>query len=148
MTFLPHDMSKSFPVQAPMHTASEIALGKSGQKNGKFSPKFGKLSKDCATRAVAYLVELYPAKTAEYVAADTGLAPDTVRKWLMRVSSPSFMACMTLIAAYGPEFLAAVMDKPPVWIDTAARAARREQLAREMAALEAEMAGAALGGEP
>lgn len=99
----------------------------------------GQLSPACAARAVAFLRQRHPVKTAASVAATTGLSAEAVKKWLERSSAPSFVACFALIRAYGPDFLTAVMEHPPAWIDTAARTARREALARDIARLTAEL---------
>lgn len=129
-----------------MPASSQMASGQFSKKSGQPSKKFGQLSGKagqlspaCTARAIAFLRARHPAKTAEEVAALTGLPADTVRKWLDRASAPSFAACFALIGAYGPDFVAAVMEHPPAWIDTAARAARREALARDIARLQAEL---------
>ena len=105
----------------------------------------GQLSPACAARAVAFLRSRHPVKTSAAVAADTGLQAETIKKWLDRSSAPSFAAVFALIGAYGPAFIAAVMEHPPAWIDNAARAARREALARDISRLQTELAR--LGGD-
>lgn len=82
---------------------------------------------------------LHPAKTAECVAADLGIAPSTVAKWLERGTTPNGWAFPRFIAAYGPEFLCAVMDHPPAWLDRAAREEEQRRLRAEIAALEARL---------
>lgn len=124
---------------ALMRGSSHAVAGQSSQKFGQLSQNFGQLSEECADRVVAFLRARYPAKTAESVAAETGLGADRIRKWIDRGSKPSCAACFVMISVYGPEFLSAVMDRPPAWIDTAARAARREQLRAEISALEARL---------
>lgn len=94
---------------------------------------------------MAFLRSRHPVKTSAAVAADTGLQAETVKKWLDRSSAPSFAAVFALIGAYGPGFIAAVMEHPPAWIDNAARAARREALARDISRLQSELAR--LGGD-
>ncbi len=108
-------------------------MGQSSPKKGQFSPKRGQLSPACAERAIAFLRDRHPHKTAEEVAATTGarVSAGTVKKWLSRVSAPSFVATLALISAYGPEFLTAVLINPPEWLTAARRA-------EEQAALEAE----------
>ena len=113
--------------------------GQVSSAKGQLSPGRGQLSPACTARALAFLRNRHPIKTAEEVAAATGLPADTVKKWFDRDSAPSFAACFALIGAYGPDFVAAVMEHPPAWIDTAARAARREALARDIARLQAEL---------
>lgn len=87
----------------------------------------------CPDRAVAFIRALYPIKTADCVAADTGLPVQTVRRWLEGVAKPSFIGFSRLILAYGPAFLAAVFPCQPRWLTDAYQ---REQLA----ALEEEQA--------
>ena len=118
--------------------SSDGCSGKSGQKFSKLSqnePKFG-ISDDCADRVVAFLVARHPEKAAEAIEAETGIAASTARKWLAGSSRPSFVACLTLIQVYGPEFLAAVLDRPPVWISRAASAADAERTRAQIAALQ------------
>jgi hypothetical protein len=134
-------------------------MRQSSSKFGQLSQNHGQLSKNpdtcpnrrrpavisgaCADRVVAFLRRRHAstgAKIAEAVEADTGVSAGTVRKWLDRSSAPSFAACLALITAYGPEFLAAVFDRAPSWIDAAARAARRDQIESAIACLEAEAA--------
>ena len=61
---------------------------------------------------------LHPAKTAACIAADTGLPVDSVKKWLAH----------------------AMLNGAPAWMSSAARAERGQQLHREIAAREAELA--------
>ncbi|GBD48144.1 hypothetical protein [Methylopila sp. Yamaguchi] len=88
-------------------------------------------------RVCAFLRAIYPEKTAANVAADTGVPARTVEKWLERLSSPSWPHGLRLVAAYGPEFLCAVMDTPPAWLTEAGRAAARAQLEAQIAEIEA-----------
>lgn len=135
-------------MQASSQIAARQLSPKEGQlslKNGQFSPRRGQLSPACTSRALTFLRARHPLKTAEEVAADTGLPIATVKKWLDRSSAPSFAAVFALIGAYGPAFIAAVMEHPPAWIDNAARAARREALARDISRLQSELAR--LGGD-
>jgi DNA-binding phage protein len=127
-------------------------MRQSGQKFGQLSrnldscPNRGSrvaavISGDCAARVVVFLRALHaaaPGKIAERVEAECGIAAGTVRKWLDRSSAPSFSAYLALIHAYGPEFLAAVMDRPPAWITTAARVTAHERVTKQIAELEAE----------
>jgi hypothetical protein len=122
-----------------MQGSSHAVAGQSSQKFGQLSQNVGQLSEACADRVVTFLRSRYPSKTAESVAAETGLGVDRIRKWLERGSKPSCAACFVMIAVYGPEFLSAVMHRPPAWIATAARAARREQLRAEISDLEARL---------
>jgi hypothetical protein len=123
-----------------MSAASGIAMGNSSVEQGKASAKFGKLSDACAQRVVDWLRRRHPHKTAEAVAAETGLAADRVRKWLELGVSPSLAAFLALVAAYGPDFLGAAMARPPNWLRDAAVAQERAQLAAMQAALAARQA--------
>jgi DNA-binding phage protein len=96
-----------------------------------------------ADRIVAFLRHLHPYKTAECVAADTGIRATTVAKWLERGSAPNLAAGFRLIRAYGPEFVCAVMTNPPEWLDAAAREEKRNRLRTAIAALQAELEGSA-----
>lgn len=89
--------------------------------------------KACPERAAAFLRSRYPAKTAESVAADTGIGAETVKKWLDGSARPAWDSVFPLILAYGPAFLVAVFPRQPAWL---ADAYQRERLAE----LEAEQA--------
>lgn len=119
---------------APMPQASEKTVRQSGRKFGQLSAKRGQKCEPDGEAVVGFLRQLYPSKTAEFVAADVGLSATTVRKWLDRGSRPSFCAFVKLVATYGPALLAVAFgDDPPDWL---ARAAVDE----EMATLRAEHA--------
>lgn len=92
-------------------------------------------------RTNAFLRRLYPVKTAENVAADTGISANTIGKWLDRGSAPTSWAFLRLLAAYGPELARAVMTDPPEWLDRAAREEERRRLAAQIAALQARLDG-------
>ena len=97
-------------------------------------------SKAMGTRAVAFLRHLYPAKTAEAVSADVGLPVSTVAKWIEGVAVPGDFALFRLGCVYGPEFLCALTDSPPPWLDRAYREERQRKLDEKIAALQAERA--------
>ena len=90
-------------------------------------------------RTTEFLRALYPVKTADNVAADTGISANTVSKWLDRGSAPTSWAFLRLLEAYGAEFACAVMAKPPVWLDRAAREQKRDRLQAQIATLQAEL---------
>lgn len=125
-------------------------MGQSSPKSGKVFPKTGEsfpsnrgqLSPACADRAMDFLRRQHPAKTAEEIEAATcgRVSAATAKKWLSRTSAPSFLACFALISAYGPGFLAAVMDERPAWLNAAARAERLATLEEESRRIEAERA--------
>lgn len=126
-------------------------MGQSSPKQGKVFPKMGdscprnrgQLSPACADRVVDFLRARHPAKTAEEIEAATGgrVSSATAKKWLSRASAPSFFACLALISAYGPAFLAAVMDDQPDWLNAAARAQRLAGLEAEARRIDAERVG-------
>jgi len=106
--------------------------------------KIGRIDGDaCPERAVAFVRRLYPVKTADCVAADTGVPAQTVRRWLEGVAKPSWTAFSRLIFAYGPAFLVAVYPNAPRWLDEAHRReqqaalrAEQQRIAEQLAALE------------
>ncbi len=91
-----------------------------------------------AERIIAFLRDQHPLKTAENVAADTGLSAETVQTWIDRGSAPNVVGMIYLVGAYGPEFLAAAMgDRAPQWLTAAGQDAELARLDAEMAALKA-----------
>ncbi|GJD92891.1 hypothetical protein [Methylobacterium iners] len=93
-------------------------------------------------RTTAFLRQVYPTKTAENVAADTGISANTIAKWLDRGSAPTSWAFLRLLTAYGPELACAVMTDPPAWLDRAAREEQARRLRCEIADLQARLDGA------
>jgi ubiquinone biosynthesis protein UbiJ len=89
---------------------------------------------------IAFLRQRYPSKTPDHVAADTGVPAGTVQKWLDRGSAPSVAHYTRLWLAYGPEFLAATIERAPAWLDAAHRAEEAARLKAEIAAREARLA--------
>jgi hypothetical protein len=90
-------------------------------------------------RLKAFLRRLHPSKTAMNVAADTGCSAAQVEKWLEAGTLPNCVAMMRLIAAYGPEFLAAMFEAPPAWIVAACVAERGARIDSEIAQREREI---------
>ena len=80
------------------------------------------------------------ARRAAIVAAETGCGIDAVEKWLERASVPNGRAMLRLFLSYGPEFLCAVVDNPPAWLDDRRRAARQIELEASIARQRAELA--------
>lgn len=105
----------------------------------KVFSKLGRGSAARLDRVCAFLRSVYPSKTADQVAADTGIAAGTVRKWLEAKASPSGAAVVLLTAVYGPEFVCAVMDQPPAWLHENARRAERARIEAQMAVLRARL---------
>jgi hypothetical protein len=98
------------------------------------------LVKPDPARVAAFLRGRFPVKTAECVAAETGVAAETVRQWLKGVARPGFPHLLALIGAYGPEFLSAMFPNAPRWLEAARRAERQRELEAELAALAARLA--------
>lgn len=110
--------------------------------------KYGKVgvvsAQACPEKALDFLRGLYPSKTADNVAYDTGIPADTVRKWLERAAKPSWVAFSRLIFVYGPAFMVAVYPNAPKWLDEAHRReqqaalrAEQQRIADQLAALKA-----------
>lgn len=116
---------------------SEITLRQASTKSGQLS---GAERSAVADRVVAYLRSRHPAKTAEHVAAESGVGVDTVQKWLDRGSMPSGLALCMLIGAYGPDFLRVALPKTPAWLDRAAREERLASIQAQIDVLKAEEA--------
>lgn len=94
-----------------------------------------------AERIIAFLRARYPVKTAENVAADTGLSPLTIQTWIDRCTAPNIVGIIALTAAYGPDFLSACMgEKTPDWLVAAERKKRAAELKARRAAIDAELA--------
>lgn len=71
--------------------------GPNSSRNGKFD----------ITGLCTFLKRAHPAKTAENVAAATGVPASTVDKWLRGETMPSATGFAALAAAYGPAVIAA-----------------------------------------
>lgn len=94
-----------------------------------------------AERLGDFLRTKHPVKTAEHVAAETGISAPTVARWLDRGSAPNLWATLQLVGAYGAEVICALMDQPPASLALAARAERRTRLLAEITDLEARLDG-------
>ncbi|TXN26863.1 hypothetical protein [Methylobacterium sp. WL19] len=133
-------------LRAPsMLTASEKSMGKShsavAQVRGP-AAQAGAVDRTAVQeRTTDFLRALYPQKTADNVAADTGISANTIAKWLDRGSAPTSWAFLRLIEAYGAEFACAVMAKPPAWLDRAARDQRNDRLQAQIAKLQSQIDG-------
>jgi hypothetical protein len=92
-------------------------------------------------RVCAFLRQRHPVKTADNVAADTGIAFNTIKTWLDRASAPNAEGYTALWMAYGPDFLAALADREPAWLRDVRRAQEAAQLKAEIAALELKLSG-------
>ena len=87
-------------------------------------------------RVTSYLRRLYPNKPVDNVAADLGIAPDTVRKWFARENTPNGPTVVWMILYYGPEILAAITKKPPDWLDSAVQARKQAAIRAQIQALQ------------
>ena len=94
-----------------------------------------------ADRVAAFLRAKYPLKTADNVAADTGLPVATISRWLDRGSAPSLWALGKLVGAYDAEVLLVILDHPPPWLMDEARRQERERIERQIATLRAQIEG-------
>lgn len=92
-----------------------------------------------AGRLCSFLRGRHPVKTAENVAAETGIPVATVASWIERGSSPNAWALLNLVGAYGAEVLCAAMESPPAWLRSAARQAERERVEAQIAALRSKL---------
>lgn len=126
---------------SPAARSSRRGFGSSGTISGQGGDVLGSLSDEAAARVVAFLRARHPIRAADNVAADAGIAADTVRKWFDRASAPSFGAMLLLIRAYGPEILAAAFERPPQWLDRAARDADRARTWAAIAELQRRLDG-------
>lgn len=81
--------------------------------------------------ALDFLRSKHPLKTAQCVAAETGISFKTVHSWLCGNSKPGWHHTLALIGAYGPEFLAAVCPQSRVWIEPARKLEELRQLEME-----------------
>lgn len=99
-----------------------------------------KLVKFNPDRLAGFLRRLHPAKTADCVAADTGVAAETVRGWLKSSARPGCNHLLALIGAYGPEFLVAMFPNALRWLEAAQLAERQSELEAELASVSASLA--------
>lgn len=123
----------------PMSQASESSVRSSTPEQSRVAPAKSKLSRAEPSRIVDFLQRRYPIKTAESVAAETGIPAGTVKKWLERKSHPSVAAFIDLVVVYGPALLAAAAGNPPEWLTQAARAERQAAIEAEQARLSDEL---------
>ena len=94
-----------------------------------------------ADRVAAFLRAKYPLKTADNVAADTGLPAATISRWLDRGSAPSLWALSKLVGAYDADVLLVILDHPPSWLIDEARRQERDRIERQIATLRAQIEG-------
>lgn len=111
------------------------------QSSGNAATVVGEDRTVVADRIAAFLRQKYPTKTAEHVAADTGISAGTVARWLDRGSAPSAWALCRLVGAYDADVLCAILDNPPAWLLAAARQEERERVERQIAQLRAQIEG-------
>ena len=93
-----------------------------------------------SAKLVEFLRTKYPKDTAKSVARALGVKSHrTVSNWLEGVACPGFFACGAMIAAWGPEFLSAVMVTPPDWASEALAREELSELERRSVALKAKL---------
>jgi hypothetical protein len=102
-------------------------------------PEADRQMSDAGERVSAYLRRLYPSRTADQVAADTGIKTATVAKWLERESVPNGVAMLLLLTAYGPDFMGAVLPRAPAWLKAERRAADVSDVLAELERLKAKL---------
>lgn len=75
-------------------------------------------------------------KTADNVAAETGIPVNTIKTWLQRGSAPDAEGYTALWIAYGPDFLDVIAaGRSPEWLTQVRRANEARQLKAQIAAL-------------
>lgn len=123
--------------------AASSVTSQSQMERGMFAPPSGKISlssqKACPEKAVEFIRALYPAKTAENVASDTGISAETVKKWLDGTVRPSWDGLSCLIFAYGFPFLVAVFPRRPLWLSDAYQRAQLAELEAEQARIQSKI---------
>lgn len=111
------------------------------QSSSNFAHRKSKFSRIEPERVVEFLQGAHPLKTADHVAANTGIPSGTVRKWLEGKALPKSGALIALVGAYGPALLAVAFgNEPPEWLSRAARAERQAALEAEQARIREELA--------
>lgn len=118
---------KSHPARIQTHPASHEIESRERQSLGE--------------RVVTFLRARHPMKTADNVAADTGIPVNTVKTWLNRASAPDGDGYTKLWVAYGLDFLAALPDVQPPWLQDIRRELEAAHLKAEIAALTSKLAG-------
>lgn len=93
-------------------------------------------TKDLGVRVQEFLRARHPVKTATNVAAETGCGVHQVKRWLEGAATPNGEAWVALIAAYGPDFIAAVMPERMGWLDAALQAREAAKIAEDFDALQ------------
>lgn len=117
---------------SPMHSASGKRMGKSGQNVGRASPSNDRTFAEHSSR---FLREMYPHKTAQNVAVDTGIPATTIRKWLEQGCAPSGRHTAVLSRRYRGFLSAVFPDAIDEWIAEVARQEALERLERQAATI-------------
>lgn len=137
-------LTASVSVTPPMLTASGKSMRHTASALGLKSVRSRQTDSAARTnvgeRVIAFLRQRHPIKTADNVAADSGVPAGTVQKWLDRGSAPSVVHFARLVSAYGPDVAALAFASPPAWLDHAQRTERAAILRAEIAAREAMLA--------
>lgn len=106
------------------------SAGKSAKFGGKQRQSWGALFR-----------ARYPAKTAEYVAAEIGAPVRTVQNWMEGAAEPSLKWFARLATAYGLDALAVILPEHLGWLAAARRAARQAEIEGQLATLKAALDG-------
>lgn len=138
MSFAPAVSDLFSSASTPMNPSSEKRM----KQSSRTSPTaVGEDRTVVADRVSAFLRAKHPVKTADNVAADTGIPAATVARWLDRGSAPSIPQLGKLVGAYDAEVLCVILDQPPEWMVSRARQQERERLERQIATLRAQIEG-------
>lgn len=111
----------------PMSASSEIKSVMSESKSVPSRTDRGS-KKSYAELLSEFLEGMYDTKPIDRVSADTGIAWGTVKKYVEGRATPNLPHCLRFVAAYGPEYLVAVLPNAPKWLRQAHRDQQEEKL--------------------
>lgn len=119
------------------------ASRKSMRKSGEALRSFGVIEPQFfAERVATFLRMMHPQKTADSVAADTGIPTKTVAKWLQGAAGPTGRYYHQLLGAYGFELYVYVNpDASSAEMREAARIQHQHRLERQNEDLRRRLAG-------
>jgi len=93
-----------------------------------------------SSRLFLFFTRRYPKDTIVCVSRDAGIDAATIHGWVQPGhSGPGFVSTLKLVAAYGPEFVAEMLDDPPKWVRDLAAPVQKERLRAEIVALTAQI---------
>lgn len=94
---------------------------------------------DIGERVCAFLRAQHPVKTAEWVAAETGIPAETIAHWLKIDGRPSAAHLLALIGAYEAEFLVSIAPSLGKWLDPVRRERKLLELERRRGLIDQEI---------